>query len=155
MGANEKGLSNSVTNLFNWLKHKTDAKGSVSLHTIMWTCHYTHINTKIKSVKSISIHCFLTALKNKHMSRWRRNTEADSIVTLYFINDPVSLIIQDTTIAGLPSILQSSRKEVGISISGDYTKELLTNHVLYQCGFVKGWVGALRLSKNCLRLVEL
>lgn len=41
-------------------------------------------------------------------------------------------------IAGLPRILQSSRKEVSISISGNYTKQLLTNHVLCQYGFVKG-----------------
>lgn len=64
--------------------------------------------------------------------------EVESIVTLYFTNDLVSLIIPDTTIAGLPSLLQSSRKEVNSNISGHYTKQLLTNHVLYQCGFVKG-----------------
>lgn len=81
--------------------------------------------------------------------------EVESIVTLYFTNDLVTLIIRDTTITGLPSLLPSSRKEVNINISGNYTKQLLTNQVLYQCGFVKGWVGALRLSKNCLRPVEL
>lgn len=72
----------------------------------------------------------------------------------YFVNDPISLIIQDKLIDGLPGILQLSREEVSISISGDYTKQLLTNYVIYQCSFVKEWVGALRLPKNCLRLVE-
>lgn len=60
------------------------------------------------------------------------------MITLHFINDPVNLVIQVMKIAGLPSMLQVSRKEESISISRDYTKQLLTNNVLHQCGFVKG-----------------
>lgn len=62
----------------------------------------------------------------------------ESMITLHFINDPVNLVIQVTKIAGLPSMLQVSRKEGSTSISRDYTKQLLTKNVLYQCGFVKG-----------------
>lgn len=62
----------------------------------------------------------------------------ESMITLHFINDPVNLVIQVMKIAGLPSMLQVSRKEESISISHDYTKQLLTNNVLNQCGFVKG-----------------
>lgn len=61
----------------------------------------------------------------------------ESMITLHFINDPVNLVIQVMKIAGLPSMLQVSRKEESISISHDYTKQLLTNNVLHQCGFVK------------------
>lgn len=65
----------------------------------------------------------------------------ESMVTLHFISDPISILIQVTKIAGLPNMSQVCRKEGGISISDDYTKQLLTNNILYLCGFVKGeWV---------------